>query len=160
VILEVLHFRHWLKMMKRLGKNAPLFFHVNWFRKGKDGKFLWPGFSENFRVLLWIIARIEGKTTGEGASVEQPFGDVPTPEALNLEGLDLAPAQLKELLEHDSAYAVQEMSDRDAYIAKFGRRYPKELKREHEETKARVLAEAAVRARNNRDEDDVELAIA
>ncbi len=74
------YFRHWLKIGPRL-KNAPLIFNVNWFRKGPDGKFLWPGFGDNMRVLQWIIDRAEGR----GGATESPIGFVPRPEDLDLE---------------------------------------------------------------------------
>ncbi len=88
------YFKHWLEIGPRL-TNPPLIFHVNWFRKGADGKFLWPGYGENMRVLKWIIDRCEGKSGAE----KTPIGCVPRPEDLDLEGLaDVTPERLKELL--------------------------------------------------------------
>lgn len=88
------YFRHWLEIGPRL-KNPPLIFHVNWFRKGGDGKFLWPGFGDNMRVLEWIIERCEGK----GGAEESPIGHVPGPEDLDLAELEgLRKEQLAELL--------------------------------------------------------------
>ena len=77
------YFRHWLRIGPRI-KNAPLIFHVNWFRKGADGKFLWPGFGDNMRVLKWIIERCEGR----GGGTESPIGFVPHAEDLDLEGFN------------------------------------------------------------------------
>ena len=77
------YFRHWLATGPRL-TNPPLIFHVNWFRKNAEGKFLWPGFGDNMRVLKWIIDRCEGRGGGEAS----PIGCVPRPEDLDLEGLD------------------------------------------------------------------------
>jgi phosphoenolpyruvate carboxykinase (GTP) len=88
------YFQHWLEIGPRL-KNPPLIFHVNWFRKGADGKFLWPGFGDNMRVLKWIIDRCEGKSGAE----KTPIGCIPRPEDLDLEGLGgVSEEQLKELL--------------------------------------------------------------
>ena len=88
------YFRHWLEIGPRL-QNPPLVFHVNWFRKNGDGKFLWPGFGDNMRVLQWIIGRCEGKA---GAS-ESPIGHIPRPQDLDLDELDgVSQAQLDELL--------------------------------------------------------------
>ncbi|MGI8481608.1 MAG: phosphoenolpyruvate carboxykinase (GTP) [Chthoniobacterales bacterium] len=88
------YFKHWLEIGPRL-TNPPLIFHVNWFRKGADGKFLWPGYGENMRVLKWMVDRCEGKSGAE----KTPIGCVPRPEDLDLEGLaDVTPERLKELL--------------------------------------------------------------
>ena len=88
------YFKHWLEIGPRL-TNAPLIFHVNWFRKNKEGKFLWPGFGDNMRVLKWIIDRCEGKSGAE----KTPIGCIPRPEDLDLEGLEgVFPEQIKELL--------------------------------------------------------------
>jgi phosphoenolpyruvate carboxykinase (GTP) len=88
------YFRHWLEIGPRL-KNPPLIFHVNWFRKGSDGKFLWPGFGDNMRVLEWIIERCEEK----GGAEESPIGHVPRPEDLDLDELTgVSAEQVKELL--------------------------------------------------------------
>ena len=79
------YFRHWLEMGKRI-PHPPKIFHVNWFRKGADGKFLWPGFGENVRVLKWILERVEGR----GGAEETPIGFVPTRNALTLDGLNIS----------------------------------------------------------------------
>jgi phosphoenolpyruvate carboxykinase (GTP) len=88
------YFKHWLEIGPRVS-NQPLIFHGNWFRKGADGKFLWPGFGDNMRVLKWIIDRCEGKAGAE----ETPIGYIPRPEDLDLEGIEgVSQEQLKELL--------------------------------------------------------------
>ena len=81
------YFRHWIEMGKGVSDAAllPKIFYVNWFRRGDDGRFLWPGFGENSRVLKWVVERLEG-TAG---AVETPIGHVPTPDALDVSGLDL-----------------------------------------------------------------------
>ena len=88
------YFRHWLEIGPRL-KNPPLIFHVNWFRKSGDGKFLWPGFGDNMRVLQWIIGRSEGKAGAD----ESPIGFVPRPQDLDLDEIEgVSQEQLGELL--------------------------------------------------------------
>jgi phosphoenolpyruvate carboxykinase (GTP) len=80
-------------MGKRI-PHPPKIFHVNWFRRGADGKFLWPGYGENVRVLKWILERVEGR----GAAEETPVGLVPTRNALTLDGLQISPETMEELL--------------------------------------------------------------
>jgi phosphoenolpyruvate carboxykinase (GTP) len=88
------YLKHWLKTGPRL-KKAPAIFHVNWFRKGADGKFLWPGFGDNMRVLKWIIDRCEGRA----GAVESPIGWVPRAQDLDVEGLqDVSTETLSEIL--------------------------------------------------------------
>jgi phosphoenolpyruvate carboxykinase (GTP) len=88
------YFRHWLEIGPRL-KNPPLIFNVNWFRKGADGKFLWPGFGDNMRVLEWIISRCEGKAGAD----ESPIGYIPWPQDLDLDEIEsVSQEQLGELL--------------------------------------------------------------
>ena len=90
------YFPHWLDMGKRI-PHPPKIFHVNWFRKGADGKFLWPGFGENVRVLKWILERVEGK----GEAEETPIGYVPTRNALTLDGLKITHEAMHELFRVD-----------------------------------------------------------
>ena len=85
--------------MGRKIPHPPKIFHVNWFRKGSDGKFLWPGYGENVRVLKWILERVEGR----GKAEETPIGFVPTRHALTLDGLDISPETIQELLRVDPA---------------------------------------------------------
>ena len=88
------YFRHWLETGPRL-TNPPLIFHVNWFRKDAAGKFLWPGFGDNMRVLKWIVDRCEGR----GGAGESPIGSIPRAEDLDLDGLEgVSPERMRELL--------------------------------------------------------------
>ncbi|MBS1127376.1 MAG: phosphoenolpyruvate carboxykinase, partial [Nitrospirae bacterium] len=92
------YFRHWLDMGDRLGKNAPKIFYVNWFRKSPEGMFLWPGFSDNSRVLKWMCERIDGKIGAQ----KTPIGLLPVDGDLDLRGLTLSPDNLKELMSVDT----------------------------------------------------------
>ncbi len=116
------YFRHWLAMGAK-SSNMPKIFHVNWFRTDEDGKFLWPGFGENLRVLKWIIAR----TNGSGEATETPIGHIPTPTALDLEGLNLTSATMEKLLHVDRAAWKEEAEGMAEFFKKFGDRLPKRL---------------------------------
>jgi phosphoenolpyruvate carboxykinase (GTP) len=120
------YFRHWLEMGRSI-PHPPKIFHVNWFRKDADGKFLWPGFGENVRVLKWILERVEG----QGQSEEAPIGLVPTPDALTLDGLDISPAAVEELLRVHAADWLNEAAETKAFLARFADRLPRELMQEH-----------------------------
>ncbi|MBB5208836.1 phosphoenolpyruvate carboxykinase (GTP) [Chiayiivirga flava] len=116
------YFAHWLSF-DRPGAKLPKIFHVNWFRKGDDGAFLWPGFGDNMRVLEWILARCAG-TAGADRT---PIGAVPRAQDLNLDGLALPPAALDVLLEVDADGWREEMHAVGAYLASFGARVPQRL---------------------------------
>lgn len=118
------YFGHWLRMGQRLS-NPPAIFHVNWFRTGADGRFLWPGFGQNLRVLLWMIGRVKGQV----GAVETPIGLLPKPSELNLAGLDLAPSTVDQLLRVDRDDWVAELPEMRAFFDRFGDRLPAELTR-------------------------------
>jgi phosphoenolpyruvate carboxykinase (GTP) len=118
------YFGHWLAMGGKL-RRPPALFHVNWFRKGADGKFLWPGFGENLRVLLWMVDRIHGRDVAR----ETPIGLVPKPNALNLQGLDLTPEDVEALLRVDAGEWAGELDEIRAFFARFGDRLPAPLLR-------------------------------
>jgi len=120
------YFRHWLEMGKRI-PHPPKIFHVNWFRKGADGKFLWPGFGENVRVLKWILERVQGK----GKAAETPVGWVPTPDGLTLDGLEVSRSTMEELLRVNPTDWTTELVDAKKFFEQFGRRLPHELHEEH-----------------------------
>ena len=98
------YFRHWLRMQRNLS-STPRVFHVNWFRKGPDGKFLWPGYSENMRVLRWVVDRVRGRVRGE----ETPIGWIPRFNDVHWEGLDFSVEQFKELQKVDREAWKQEV---------------------------------------------------
>ncbi|MBO4950547.1 MAG: phosphoenolpyruvate carboxykinase (GTP) [Clostridia bacterium] len=116
------YFGHWLAMGLK-AENAPKIFHVNWFRTNAEGEFIWPGFGDNLRVLLWILARCEGKVD----AVECEIGYLPKPEDIDVEGLDIAPEVMKELLSVDKASWIEDLDSIKAFYAKIGDTMPKEL---------------------------------
>ena len=120
------YWAHWLSFGKKSDK-LPKIFHVNWFRQDADGKFMWPGFGENLRVLHWILDRCEGKAE----AVETPIGFVPADKAIDTHELDIDPKTLHTLLNIDSAKWKQEMKDLGEYFDTFGKRVPEGLKAEH-----------------------------
>jgi len=121
------YFQHWLDMGKRI-PHPPKIFHVNWFRKGADGKFLWPGYGDNVRVLKWILERVEG----HGQAEETPIGYVPTRNALTLDGLHLSPETLRELFRVDADDWEIDLADTREFLAKFGGRLPTPLRDEYQ----------------------------
>ena len=125
------YFAHWLEMGKI--KDAPKIFNVNWFRTDEDGKFLWPGFGDNLRVLDWIIDRCEDNAPAD----DTPIGYVPRPQDINLEGLDLSKDSLNELLEIDREQWRKETELIEEHYAKFDR-LPEALKKELDDHKARL----------------------
>jgi phosphoenolpyruvate carboxykinase (GTP) len=133
------YFGHWLEMGKKIPK-PPKIFHVNWFRKGADGKFLWPGFGENVRVLKWILERVEGR----GGAEETPIGFVPSRTALTLDGLNLPPDTVDELLSVDPEDWEQELVDSKEFLQKFGNRLPREIREEHDKLSGRLGHSAGV----------------
>lgn len=126
---------HWLE----IGSNAdpeklPSLFWVNWFRKDEEGKFLWPGFGENCRVLKWVLERVEGS----GEATETAIGNVPSPSGLDLDGLDLTESRLRELLSVDNSRWAEEVSLIESHFAFIGERLPNTLVNELEELKHRL----------------------
>ena len=118
------YFQHWLDMGRALAR-PPAIFHVNWFRTGADGRYLWPGFGENLRVLLWMVDRVKGR----GAAVDTPIGLVPAPGALPLDGLALSRADVDALLRVDRDEWAAEVPEIRAFFERFGARLPAELGR-------------------------------
>jgi len=110
-------------MGKRLGDKAPRIFYTNWFRKTADGRWLWPGFGENSRVLKWMCERVEGKAGAQ----ETAIGYMPSVEDLDLTGLDVAAEDMKELLRIDVDAWKEEVRDMEKHFAQFGDRLPQVL---------------------------------
>ena len=127
------YFAHWLEVGAQI-PNPPKIFHVNWFQKDESGAFLWPGYGENLRALLWMRERILG--IGEG--VETPLGVVPTPDALNLEGLSLAEGVITQLLAVDPALWARECDAIAKHFATFGDKLPRALREELDALRRRV----------------------
>ena len=114
---------HWLDIGKKL-KQPPKLFHVNWFRKDKNDKFMWPGFGENMRVLEWILKRCADQVQGQ----QSPIGLLPEAADLNTQGLDLAPDTLRALIEVDPNEWRGEMENIGTYFEQYGDRLPEALR--------------------------------
>lgn len=127
------YFQHWLNL-ERDGAKLPSIFYVNWFRRGSDGRFLWPGFGENSRVLKWIIDRVEGKVAG----VDSPIGVAPKPEDLDLAGLDMPTSDVAEVLAVRSDEWRAELPLIEEWFAKIGKKLPGALTAEFEGLKTRL----------------------
>jgi phosphoenolpyruvate carboxykinase (GTP) len=117
------YFQHWLDMGDRLGDKAPRIFYVNWFRKTADGRWLWPGYGENSRVLEWMCERVEGRAGAQATAI----GNLPNAADLDLAGLDLPPEDLRELLRVDADAWRAELPDIEKHFAQFGDRLPERL---------------------------------
>nr|WP_295234722.1 phosphoenolpyruvate carboxykinase (GTP) [uncultured Brevundimonas sp.] len=129
------YFAHWLKMGQgRDASKLPRIFFVNWFRKDQDGRFVWPGFGDNARVLKWISERIDG----DAEAVDTAVGRVPSVTALDLSGLDLTPAQLSTLLDVDAAVWAEEAALIPDFYRQFGDRLPTALWNQHAALVARL----------------------
>ena len=128
------YFGHWLEMGEKLGDKAPKIFNVNWFRLDDEGNFIWPGFGDNMRVLLWMLDRCEGKV---GAK-ETPIGYVPEVDDLDMEGLDISKETLADLLNVDNGIWKDEAAGIEEFYKKFGDHLPAELKKQLDDLKARL----------------------
>ena len=133
------YFAHWLSMPGRV-KNAkmPRIFYVNWFRKSADGRWLWPGFGENSRVLKWIFERV----AGTGQAIESPIGLLPAPGAIDTAGLAVSAADMQELLAVDAPAWLKDIPAIRAHYAKFGDAIPATLQKELDALEARLIAAA------------------
>ncbi len=118
------YFGHWLTFSERFDEEKlPKIFYVNWFRKGADGRWLWPGFGENSRVLEWVFER----TAGRGDALETPIGYVPTHDSINVEGLNVSPVDMEELLKVDVHEWLNEVPMMREHYAQFNERLPRAL---------------------------------
>ncbi len=125
------YFRHWLDMGEKLGDKAPKIFNVNWFRTDDEGNFLWPGFGDNMRVLMWILGRCDGSAD----AVETPIGFEPKPEDIETAGSDLTAEKIAGLLTVDKDLWKEEAAGIEEFYKKFGDKLPQELRAELEKLK-------------------------
>jgi phosphoenolpyruvate carboxykinase (GTP) len=116
------YFRHWLEMQKSV-RHLPAIFHVNWFRKDQAGKFLWPGFGENMRVLKWIVDRVRGRA----AALKSPIGWVPGYEDIEWNGLGFTREQFAQVMAFDHEAWTKELADQEEFFQTLGDRLPQEL---------------------------------
>jgi phosphoenolpyruvate carboxykinase (GTP) len=130
------YFRHWLDMGKRMAR-PPKIFHVNWFRLDEKGRFLWPGFGENLRVLEWVLSRCNNNVGAEKSAI----GYVPYPDDIDMTGLDLPPGDLEKLLEVNNRAWLEELKDVKQFFRQFKKDLPQELWRECEELCSRLKAD-------------------
>jgi phosphoenolpyruvate carboxykinase (GTP) len=128
------YFHHWFDMGDRLGEKAPRIFYVNWFRQTPDGRWLWPGFGENSRVLKWMCDRVDG-TVG---AKETPIGLMPEEGGLDISGLDVSAEDMTELLTVDTEAMKAEIPDIQAHFDQFGDRLPGRLRKELGKLKERL----------------------
>ncbi len=129
------YFRHWLGFSKKYDeKNLPKIFYVNWFRKGDDGRWLWPGYGENSRVLEWVFDRVAGRADADAT----PIGFVPTSSSIDIRGVDVTPGDMKELLTVHADEWRAEVPLIRKHFAQFGDRLPVELATEVDQLEARL----------------------
>jgi phosphoenolpyruvate carboxykinase (GTP) len=128
------YWQHWFTMGDKLGAKAPTIFYANWFRKAADGKWLWPGFGDNIRVLKWMCERVEGKV----GAVETPVGYVPKPGDLDVKGLKISEAEVAELLRIDTEGWKGEVPEIEAYLQTAGARLPARMKAQLASLKKRI----------------------
>ena len=124
------YFGHWLSMQSRVTQPPKLFF-VNWFKKNEEGKFIWPGFRDNSRVIKWMIDRIKGKVSAR----QTPVGLMPRVEDLDMEGLSLPAGVMDKLFELDKGEWQKEVREIETFYAQFGDRLPAPLKKRLNELK-------------------------
>ena len=127
------YWQHWLDMEEK-ATNLPKIFHVNWFRTDDEGNFVWPGFGDNLRVLLWMLDRCEGKVD----AIESPIGYLPNAKDINIEGCNIEPNVLESLVNIDNSLWLEDMEGVKEFYAKFGDKLPAELQHQLEATIARL----------------------
>jgi len=130
------HWAHWLSVGARLRETGgvPRIFQVNWFRKGDNGSYLWPGFGDNGRVLAWILDRVDGTAT----AVASPLGWLPAPGAVELEGAGVSERDWEQLFEIDPAAHLTEADDAERFFDTFGDRVPEAVRRQLAELRQRM----------------------
>ena len=136
------YWAHWLRLGQREGAQLPRIFYVNWFRKDEKNRLVWPGFGDNIRILKWVFERCAG--TAE--AITTPIGNMPTPEGLDLSGLDLSHGALATLLRVEIDGWLQELPDIEHYYGQFGDRVPEELHRQIQSLRQRLQAAQSAQA--------------
>ena len=129
------YFEHWLTMARSHPDRMPRIFVVNWFRKDADGKFIWPGFGENSRVLEWVFRRC----AGEGETVETPIGLVPADGEINTDGLSISDEEMRELLTVDPEALRAQLPQVEEFLGKFGDKLPDEVRAQLDSLKQRLI---------------------
>ncbi|MDP7657636.1 MAG: phosphoenolpyruvate carboxykinase (GTP) [Nitrososphaerales archaeon] len=129
------YFSHWIKIGSSM-VNPPRIFHVNWFRLDENGKFIWPGFGDNIRVLKWIVDRVKGR----GKAIKTPIGYIPTPDALDINGLNISSSELAELLRVDNNAWLEEMKEIRTFFTSLGKKLPNDLLKELTNLETRLKA--------------------
>ena len=131
------YLQHWLDVgSKSTPDKLPKIFYVNWFRKDQDGKWLWPGYGENSRVLKWVVERV----SGEAEAVKTPIGYMPTANAIDVNGLDVSAAEMQELLKVNKEEWLNEVESIKAHYATYGAKLPAELQNQLAALEARLKA--------------------
>ena len=130
------YWQHWLNTGQREGANLPKIYYVNWFRKNEQGKFMWPGFGENSRVLKWVFERCNGTAD----AMETPIGNLPTIDALDMDGIDMSTDQITQLLKVDVDGWLNEIPLISEYFDQYGDRVPAEFHEELAQLKHRLEA--------------------
>jgi phosphoenolpyruvate carboxykinase (GTP) len=130
------YFGHWLEVGKTEGAQLPKIFYVNWFRKDEEGKFIWPGFGDNSRVLEWVFNRCDDR----GETVETSIGLLPKVEELDLDGVDVTPEQMDVLLEVDDEAVAAQLPQIEEHLDKFGDSLPAEIRNQFKALKGRLGA--------------------
>ncbi|MCW2989698.1 MAG: phosphoenolpyruvate carboxykinase, partial [Solirubrobacterales bacterium] len=129
------YFAHWLELGAQADPDKlPKIFYVNWFRKDADGKFLWPGYGENSRVLEWVVRRLEGQAD----AIETPIGLVPAEGGLNTDGLDVSDETMRQLLTVDAEAVKGELAQVQEHLAKFGDKLPAPVREQFDALKSRL----------------------
>ena len=128
------YWSHWLEMQEKLGDKFPKVYQVNWFRKDENGKFIWPGYGENSRVLDWIVRR----ASGEAGAIDGVTGRYPKFEEFNLEGLDLGEEEWAKMYDIDPEAWAAEMDDTEEYYKQFGDKLPEAIKEQLAKFRARI----------------------
>jgi phosphoenolpyruvate carboxykinase (GTP) len=130
------YWSHWLEIGRKAGAVLPRIYLVNWFRKNAEGKFMWPGFGENSRVIEWIF----GRCSGENDAVATPIGNLPAPGAIDTNGLAISDDELSALLSVDPAAWVDEAAAIEGHYARFGSKLPPQLAAQLERMKRAIAA--------------------